>query len=132
MAEVVDTAQKPYQGAELRAKAPALHSRWQFGAGARVAVRADQPVQLMLNHKLLDLGNVDHLMAMRFWIHTTQRFPATAAGAGVMGDDIRALLCGDELTARARMAVLAAALAAAALAFLLGWGLVGRRPSAQR
>jgi hypothetical protein len=31
-----------------------------------VAVGADQPVQLVLNHKRLDLGDLDHLMAMRF------------------------------------------------------------------
>ena len=49
MAEVVDTAQKPHHRAELRAKASALHSRWQLGADCRVAMRADQPMQLVLN-----------------------------------------------------------------------------------
>ena len=120
MAEVVDTAQKPHQGAELRAKASVLHSRWQRGAGCRVAVGADQPVQLVLNHKRLDLGDLDHLMAMRFSILTAERLPATTAGAGEMGDDLRALLHGEEIAAGARMAVPAAALAATALALLVG------------
>jgi hypothetical protein len=45
MAEVVDTAQKAYQSAELRAKSSSLHSLWQLGAGCRVAMRADQPMR---------------------------------------------------------------------------------------
>jgi hypothetical protein len=89
MAEEVNPAQKPQQGAELRAKASLLHSRWQLGAGCRVAVGADQPVQLVINHTRLDLGDLDHLMAMRFWILTAGRLPATTAGAGKMGDDLR-------------------------------------------
>jgi len=44
-------------------------------------------MQLMLNHKRLDLWNVNHLMAMRFWIHTAECLTATAAGGGHIGDD---------------------------------------------
>jgi hypothetical protein len=40
-----------------------------------------------------------------------------------MGDDLRALLRWKEVAARTRMTILAAALAAGALALLLGWGL---------
>jgi hypothetical protein len=74
-------------------------------------------MQLVLSHKRLDLGDVDHLMAMRFWILTAGRLPATAAGAGEMGDDFRALLRGEEIPAGTRMAVLAATLAATAISF---------------
>jgi hypothetical protein len=80
-------------------------------------------MELMFDHERLDLWNVDHLMAMRFWILTTERLTATAAGCGEMGDDIRALLRWKEGAARARMTVLAAALAAGALALLFGRGL---------
>jgi hypothetical protein len=80
-------------------------------------------MQLMLNHKRLDLWNVDHLMAMRFWIHSAECLTATAAGGGNMGDDFRALLCGEEVAAGARMPLLPAALAARALALLLALGL---------
>ena len=77
-------------------------------------------MQLVLNHKRLDLGDLDHLMAMRFSILTAERLPATAAGAGEMGDDLRSLLHGEEIAACARMAVLAAVLVATALAHLVG------------
>jgi hypothetical protein len=89
-------------------------------------------MQLMLNHKRLDLWNVNHLMAMRFWIHTAECLTATAAGGGHMGDDFRALLSGEEVAAGARMPLLPAALAARALALLLAWGLAALRASAQR
>ncbi len=85
-----------------------------------MAVGADQPVQLVLNHKRLDLGDLDHLMAMRFSILTAERLPATTARCGEMGDDLRALLHGEKIPAGARMALLAAALAATALALLAG------------
>jgi len=71
-------------------------------------------------------------MAARFWILTTERLTATATSAGDMGDDIRALLRWKEVAARARMTVLAAALATGALVLLFGRGLVARRASAQR
>jgi hypothetical protein len=120
MAEVVNNAQKPHQGSELRTKTSVLHSRWQLGADCCVSEGAVQPVQLVLNHKRLNLGDLDHLMAMPFSILTAERLPATTPGAGEMGDDLRALLHGEEIPAGARMAVLAAALAATSLALLLG------------
>jgi hypothetical protein len=49
-------------------------------------------MELVFDHERLDLWNVDHLMAVRFWILTTERLTATAASAGEMGDDISALL----------------------------------------
>jgi hypothetical protein len=73
-------------------------------------------MQLMLNHKRLDLWNVNHLMAMRFWIHTAECLTATAAGGGHMGDDFRALLRGEEVAAGARMPLLAWGLEASAIA----------------
>jgi hypothetical protein len=79
-------------------------------------------MQLMFDHERLDLWNVDHLMAVRFWILTTERLTATATSAGEMGDDIRALLHWKEVAARSRMTALAAALAAGALALLFGRG----------
>ena len=84
---------------------------------------ADQPVQLVLNHKRLDLGDLDHLLAFRFSILTAERLPAATAGAGEMGDTLRAPLLGKEIPAVARMAVLAAAHAGIALALLVGWGI---------
>jgi hypothetical protein len=86
-------------------------------------MRADQPMQLVLNHKRLDLWNVDHLMAVRFWILSAVRLPAPATGTGQMGDNPRALLRGEEVAAGAGMPVLVAALEATALAFLVDWGL---------
>ena len=89
-------------------------------------------MQLMLNHKRLDLWNVNHRMAMRFWIRTAECLTATAAGYGDMGDDFRALLRGEDVAVGARMPLLAGALAARALALLFPWGLVALRASAQR
>lgn len=77
----------------------------------------------MLDHKQLDCWNVDHLMAMWFGILAAEHLATTAAGAGKTGDDIQALLRGEEVTAGARMPVLAAALAATALSPLVVWGL---------
>jgi hypothetical protein len=91
-----------------------------------VVLGAVQSVQRVLNHKRLDLGDLNHLMAMRFSSLTTESLPATTAGAGEMGDDLPALLHGEEIAAGARMAVLAAALAATVLALLVGWGLKTR------
>jgi len=93
MAEVVCTPQQPHQSAELRAKASALHSREQRSAGGGLAVGADYPMELVLDHERLDLWNIDHLMAVRFWILTTKSLTATAPRSGEMRDDIRALLC---------------------------------------
>jgi hypothetical protein len=123
MAEVIRAAQQLHQSAELRAKASALHSREQRSPGGGLAVGADQPMELMFDHERLDLWNVDHQMVMRFWILTTKVLTETAASAGEMGDDIRALLHWKEVAARARMTDMAAALAAGALALLFGWGL---------
>jgi hypothetical protein len=96
-------------------------------------------MQLMLDHKLSDLWDVDHLVAQRVWILTAESLTATAAGGGEMGNDLLALLRGEEITAGARMPVLAASLAARALALPLtlrletvavnGWWL-GRVPIA--
>jgi hypothetical protein len=80
-------------------------------------------MELMFDHERLDHWNVDHLMAMWFWILTTKGLTATTAGSGEMGDDIRALLHWKEVEAHARMTVLAAVLAASALALLFGKGL---------
>jgi len=89
-------------------------------------------MELVPDHERLYFWNVDHLMAMRFWILTTKGLTATAAGAGEMRDDIRGLLRWQEVATGARMNVLAAVLAAGALALLFGWRLVARRASAQR
>jgi hypothetical protein len=58
-----------------------------------LAVGADYPMELVLDHERLDLWNIDHLMAVRFWILTTKSLTATAPRSGEMRDDIRALLC---------------------------------------
>ncbi len=89
----------------------------------RVAVGADEPMKLVLDHEQLDACNVDHLMAVRFWILSTENLTATTARCGEMRADTRALLGSEEVAAGARMPVLAAALAARALGLLFGWGL---------
>jgi hypothetical protein len=72
----------------------------------------------MLDHKRCDLGNIDHLVAMRVWILTAESFTATAAGGGNMGNDLLALLAREEVAAGSRMPFLATTLAAGGLALL--------------
>jgi hypothetical protein len=89
-------------------------------------------MQLVLNHKRLNLWNVDHLMAMRFWILTAEYLTSTAAGGGEIGDDFRALLRRKQVAAGARMPLLPAALAARTLALFIPWGLETRAIARRR
>jgi hypothetical protein len=80
-------------------------------------------VQLVFNHHRLDLWDLHHLVAQRLGIIATERLTATPAVAGVMGDQLLALLRREKVRARTGMALLATALAARAFALPLACGL---------
>lgn len=88
-----------------------------------MAVGANEAMQLVLDHERHDLRDVDHLVADRFRIIPTQRLATTAAVAGMMGNQVLALLGRKQVAACTGMALLATALATRGFALPLACGL---------
>ena len=104
------------------AVATALHTHRQLRAGDRMAVGADEAMQLVLDHERHDHWDVDHLVAERFRIIPTQRLATTAAVAGMMENHVLALLGRKLVAARTGMALLATAPATRGFALPLACG----------
>lgn len=119
MAEMKGATQHSHQGREARAIATALHIGGQHGTGSALAAGADPLVQAVFHHDRRHRRDVDDLVAP--WLSTGSRpREARSAAAAVVGDMVEPLIAAlrwQQITAMARMPLLAAPLTALAIAF---------------